>query len=77
VALNDLFNRWVKESHPSHSTIDQWRRYVETLAEFIGHQDAAIVTKADVLKWKEHLLEIRNRPKTIKGSKLAALECLA
>jgi integrase len=73
VSLIDLFEGWVRETRPSRSTIDQWRKYIETFAEFIGHQDAARVTKADVLKWKEHLLEIGNTAKTISGSKLAAL----
>lgn len=73
VSLNDLFEGWIKESHPSQSTIDQWRKYVDTFAKFIGHQDAGRVTKADVLRWKEHLLEIGNTAKTISGSKLAAL----
>jgi integrase len=73
VSLNDLFDGWVREGTPSQSTIEQWRKYVDTFAQFIGHQDASRVAKADVLKWKEHLLEIGNTAKTIGGSKLAAL----
>jgi integrase len=76
VSFNELFESWKRESKPSRSTIDQWRKYIDTFSQFIGHQDARQVTKADVLKWKEHLLEIGNTAKTISGSKLAALGVL-
>lgn len=74
VTLASLFDGWAKESAPKQATIDEWRTYVQRFIEFIGHDDAQSVTRADVVRWKQHLLELNNSPKTINGSKLAALK---
>jgi integrase len=74
ITISALFEGWAKESAPRQETIDEWRRYVQRFIDFIGHDDARSVTRADVVRWKQHLLELNNSPKTINGSKLAALK---
>lgn len=76
VTLVMLFEGWAKESAPKPETIDGWRTHVERFAEFIGHDDAKAVVRADVVRWKQHLLELNNAPRTINGSKLAALKAI-
>ncbi len=75
-SLMDLFNGWAKESSPAQSTLDLWRSHIERFVEFIGHSDATAVTRSDVVRWKQHLLDLQNAPKTINGSKLAALKAI-
>lgn len=74
ITLSDLFEGWARERKPSQSTVDQWRKHVESFAIFLGHNDATRVTKADVVRWKDALLEAGNSPKTINDAKLAALK---
>ena len=44
-----------------------------SLAEFLGHDDAAAVTPADVLAYKEHRVEQGRSMKTVSGSDIAGL----
>ncbi|MGA4554657.1 site-specific integrase [Methylorubrum aminovorans] len=74
ITLLALFDGWARERKPSQSTVDQWRKHVESFGTFLGHDDATRVTKADVVRWKDALLEAENAPKTINDAKLAALK---
>lgn len=71
-----LFEGWAKESDPRPSTRDLWRTHIERFIEFVGHDDARSVTRPDVVRWKQHLLDLNNSPKTINDSKLAALKAI-
>ncbi|MFG5120662.1 DUF6538 domain-containing protein [Methylorubrum sp. POS3] len=74
VSLLSLFDGWAKERKPSESTVAQWRKHIQTFIAFMGKDDAGQVTKADVVRWKDALVDAGGAPKTINDSKLAALK---
>lgn len=41
-----------------------------------GREDAAFFQRSDIVKWKLHLIELGNSPKTINDGKLAALKAI-
>lgn len=76
VPLLDLFDAWGAETKPSASTLKGWRPYLQDLIRLIGHDDAARLTSVEVSHWKDDLVKRSGAPKTINGSKLAALKTI-
>jgi len=72
--LTDLFEGWAKEVAPAQKTVVEWRKHILAFIEFIGQDDPRAVSRSNVVDWKQHLLGLGNSPKTISGSKLAALK---
>jgi integrase len=72
LTLDDLFERWMREAAPSPSTVTTWRSYMRQLKTFVGHDDPARVTKADIVAWKDSLLAADRVPKGIRDGQLAA-----
>lgn len=72
--LSDFFEGWAKEVAPAEKTIAEWRKHISSFIEFVGHDDPRAVSRSNVVDWKQHLLDLGNSPKTISGSKLAALK---
>lgn len=56
VPLMALFEEYVTESQPSPATVKSFRSKVRAFVRFLGHDDAARLTKRDVVRWKDHLL---------------------
>lgn len=65
VPLNDLFTAWVTERKPVKRTEYERKRFVDRLEAFVGHDDAAKLTKADLVKWKDALLAENRNTKTV------------
>jgi hypothetical protein len=42
----------------------------------MGREDASSFQRSDIVKWKLHLIELGNSPKTINDGKLAALKAI-
>jgi hypothetical protein len=76
VTLESLLDGWAREKRPTEKTIDRWKRVLEQLGEFVGHKDAARLTRDDLLRWKATLLEAGLRTKTIRDSKIAPLRAI-
>jgi site-specific recombinase XerD len=53
-----------------------WRSHVAGFVSYIANDDACSIRRGDVVKWKQHLIELGNTPKTINDSKLAALKTI-
>ena len=64
------------EPVPCKPRCDLWRSYLASFMSYTQCDDARQVQKADVIKWKQHLLELGNSAKTINDSKLAALKAI-
>ena len=60
----------------SHRTLSAWKSAVKHLTTFLGHDDAAKVTKTDVVAFKDHRVAAGISVKTINDSDLAALKSL-
>lgn len=68
--------RWqeAKAAGGSAKTLAGWRVTFKHLATFLGHTEAARVTRADVLAFKDHRLATGISPKTVRDNDLAALK---
>ena len=75
-SLTEILDGWAKESRPAPATLDLWRGYLRSFISYIGADDALAIQRSDVVKWKQHLVELGNSPKTINDSKLAALKAM-
>jgi integrase len=73
VSLQALLDGWAAEKQPTQKTIYSWKRVLEQLGTFVGHNDAARLTPENLLHWKTTLLEAGLRTKTIRDSKIAPL----
>ena len=76
VSFDDVFDRWQKERKPSASTISTWRGCVDGFVAHLGHDDMSRVSRADVVAWKDSLVDRGLSPKTISGGHLATLNTL-
>jgi integrase len=78
--LHSLFDGYVGERNPAPATIKAWRRQLDAFVTYLGHDDASTVTTADVVAWKEHLLngggvEVKRRSaKTVKDTYLSVIK---
>ena len=72
----DLIAKWAKWRKPRPKTVYETRRIMRKLTEFVGFDDLARLTKADVERWLEHLDDTGAAPKTLEGH-LLTLKTLA
>lgn len=56
VALRSLFDGYVGERNPAPATVKAWKRQLDAFIAYLGHEDASLVSTANVVAWKEHLL---------------------
>lgn len=73
VTLTGLLEAAFKERRPTPSTVDQWTKHVSDFVTHVGHDEAAKITKADVVSWKDALFASGLSAGTINKSKLAAI----
>lgn len=78
--LMELFDAYVAERSPAPATVKRWRPVMDHLKGFLGHDDAARITRKDVVAWKDALLaekgedgEPLRKAKTVKETYLASL----
>ena len=76
VSLQTLLDGWAAEKQPTQKTIYSWKRVLEQLGTFVGHNDAARLTPDNLLQWKAGLLQAGLRTKTIRDSKIAPLRAI-
>ncbi len=84
VTIASLLEGWWREaklSGRSESTRDNYSRAIDYFTEFLGHDDASVVSKDDVIAFKDYRLHQINprtgkpaSPKTVKDGDLAALK---
>jgi integrase len=77
LSLTELLNHKSKTSTIRPKTVTTVRGYLEKFIAFIGHDDAARVTKADVRRWRDSLMEQsapKLLPKTIDDSYISAVK---
>ena len=62
--LLPMFDAYAAAQEMTPGVRVEWRRYIEKLIAFLGHDDAALLTAERVRAWRDHLLS-----ETAKGSK--------
>ena len=76
VPLRTLFKSYGKEAQLSHATVKRWSPVVDRLIGHLGHDDAAAITRADIVAWKDTLLESGMKNITVRDVYLAATKAL-
>lgn len=78
--LMDLFDAYVAERNPAPATVKRWRPVMEHIKGFLKHDDAARITRKDVVAWKDALLSEKGEDgepvrlaRTVKETYLASL----
>ncbi|EGD60847.1 integrase family protein [Novosphingobium nitrogenifigens DSM 19370] len=81
--ITELFDAYVRERQPKERTSVQWRRYIGRLERFLGHDDASRITKADIVRFKDHLLTVPSKAtgktldaNTVRNAYLAAAKAV-
>ncbi len=57
VPLRRVFKSYAKEAKLSHGTVKRWSPVIDRLIARLGHEDAAAIQPADLVAWKDALLE--------------------
>lgn len=73
LSLEGLLDHKAKTTSIRAKTVRGNRSYLRKFAAFIGHDDARKVTKDDVRRWRESLVEAGLTPKTITDKYLSAV----
>jgi integrase len=76
VPLRALFKSYGKEAQLSPATVKRWTPVVERLIGHLGHDDAAAITRADLVAWKDALLAGGMKNVTVRDVYLAATKAL-
>lgn len=83
VSLTALLDGWHAEAGRKPSTYESYRSTIIKFIAFLGHDDAARVTKQDVIRFKDYRLASNNprtqrklSPRTVKNNDLAALNVI-
>lgn len=67
VSFNDLLAGWTTETKPRQRTVNEFKRAVDRLAEFIGTGDAAKITPENVADFKADLLKSGRSAKSVRN----------
>lgn len=76
VPLNALFKSYGKEAQLSPATVKRWTGVVARLIGHLGHDDAAAIARADIVAWKDALLESGMANVTVRDVYLAATKAV-
>lgn len=73
-SLTGIADAWGAERKPRTKTLEEHRRVVKAFADFVGEDDASVVTPENVVAWKDKLVaEGRLAAKTINAKYLTPL----
>jgi len=80
--IMSLFDGYVAERGPAEATVKAWKRMIQHLVAFLGHDDAVLVTADDIIRWKDRLLSEPTKAgkqrsaKTVRETYLAAAKAV-
>lgn len=80
VSIGQLFEKWKKwhsSKGGSKSSVRRWQPVVNQFITFLGHDNAEKVSRADVVRWREHLIDSGQvSPNTFRKTNRAALSTI-
>jgi len=80
VSIDQLFEKWKKwhsSKGGSKSSVRRWQPVINQFIAFLGHDNAEKVSRADVVRWREHLIDSGQvSPNTFKKTNRAALSTI-
>lgn len=71
LSLDDLFAAWKGERKPKPKTEKRYVGVLNALAAFLGTRNVLAVTVDDMFRWKQHRIDLKMDPGTIKRIDLA------
>ncbi|WP_457353439.1 recombinase XerD [Sphingomonas sp. UYP23] len=80
VPLLATFDAYAIAEELAYTTRKDWRQCIVALGAFLGHDDAARITKKDLRNWADHLLAtngVRGKPRlpvTVRGKYIGAIK---
>ena len=74
--FEELVRGWAAEKRPVERTLYEWRRVLQDLAAFVGHDDALRLAATDLQAWKAKLIDLGRKPKTIRDGRLAPVRAI-
>lgn len=75
--LLDSYLRTLQAQGKGTEAERRWRSVFNGLVSFLGYDDARHLTKADLSRWRDHLLEVDGlAPKTVRDAHLASLRAV-
>lgn len=81
VYLMPTFEAYTAAQGVSPGVRKEWRSYIQSLIGFLGHDDARMITRDDLARWRDHLLETPGRqgklrkPVTVRDKYVTAVRC--
>lgn len=78
VSIAGLFNSYIGELRKGGAGAEAERRWTSvfrSLVDYLGHDDACVVGRADIVAWKEKLLESLSA-KTVRDTHIAAIRAV-
>lgn len=72
--LRPIFASYAKEAELAPSTVKRWTPVVERLIAHLGHDDAAAIERADIVAWKDALLDGGMSNITVRDVYVAAIK---
>ena len=76
LTLDNLLARWQREDQKSASSVRSWRHHVTDFKDYLKHNDARLVTRSNVIAWKDSLVDRGLSAKTINSGYLASIRTL-
>jgi hypothetical protein len=76
VPLRHLFRSYGKEAQLAPPTVKRWSPVLDRLIGHLGHDDAAAISRADIVAWKDALLEAGMKNVTVRDVYLAATKAM-
>jgi hypothetical protein len=58
VQLRPLLKSYGKEAQLAPSTVKRWSPVVDRLISHLGHDDAAAISRADIVAWKDEWISV-------------------
>ncbi|UES56829.1 tyrosine-type recombinase/integrase [Roseibium aggregatum] len=80
VSIGQLFRLWQKQHEAlggAKSSVRRWQPVIDQFIAFLGHDNADKVTRADVVRWRQELIDSgKISPNTFKKTNRAALSSI-
>ena len=72
--LRSLFASYAREAELAPSTVKRWSPVIDRLITHLGHDDAAAITRLDIVAWKDALLATGMSNVTVRDVYVAAVK---
>jgi integrase len=77
-----LYDAYAKAQQMTPGVRSEWRKYIEKLIEFLGHDDAARITTKNIRDWRDELLKeptrlgLQRNPVTVRDKYITATRAM-